>query len=171
MASCPTILNPMDCSLPVSSVHGDSPGKNSEVGCHFPSPGHLPNQGVEPMSLRYPSLEDRFFTNSTTGEGNFVLCRMIRQNKQGMEQWVREKGIIFKMMLREGVFSIDTCLWASQQNPFWLNLCFAHSHSMQSMSILDTQRVCKGSPKKKGDSKVSSSSNKVQTWEQWAVTS
>ena len=25
----------MDCSLPGSSVHGDSPGKNTRVGCHF----------------------------------------------------------------------------------------------------------------------------------------
>ena len=25
----------MDCSPPVSSVHGDSPGKNTGVGCHF----------------------------------------------------------------------------------------------------------------------------------------
>ena len=32
--SCPTLCNPMDCSLPGSSVHGDSPGKNTGVGCH-----------------------------------------------------------------------------------------------------------------------------------------
>ena len=30
-----SIYNPMDCSLPDSSVHGDSPGKNTGVGCHF----------------------------------------------------------------------------------------------------------------------------------------
>ena len=28
------ILQPMDCNLPGSSVHGDSPGKNTGVGCH-----------------------------------------------------------------------------------------------------------------------------------------
>ena len=32
--SCPTLGDPVDCSLPGSSVHGDSPGKNSGVGCH-----------------------------------------------------------------------------------------------------------------------------------------
>ena len=31
---CPTLCNPMDCSPPGSSVHGDSPGKNTEVSCH-----------------------------------------------------------------------------------------------------------------------------------------
>ena len=32
--SCPTLCNPVDCSLQGSSVHGDSPGKNTGVGCH-----------------------------------------------------------------------------------------------------------------------------------------
>ena len=32
--SCPTLCDPMDCSPPGSSVHGDSPGKNTGVGCH-----------------------------------------------------------------------------------------------------------------------------------------
>ena len=30
----PTLCDPMDCSLPGSSVHGDSPGKNTGIGCH-----------------------------------------------------------------------------------------------------------------------------------------
>ena len=29
---CPTLCDPMDCSPPGSSVHGDSPGKNIEMG-------------------------------------------------------------------------------------------------------------------------------------------
>ena len=29
-----TFCNPMDCSPPGSSVHGDSPGWNTDVGCH-----------------------------------------------------------------------------------------------------------------------------------------
>ena len=28
------LCDPMDCSPPGSSVHGDSPGKNTRVGCH-----------------------------------------------------------------------------------------------------------------------------------------
>ena len=28
------LQNPMNCSPPDSSVHGDSPGKNTGVGCH-----------------------------------------------------------------------------------------------------------------------------------------
>ena len=34
-----------DCSLPGSSVHGDSPGKNTGYGLPCPPPGDLPNSG------------------------------------------------------------------------------------------------------------------------------
>ena len=42
-------LQPMDCSPPVSSVHGtDYPGKNSAVGCHFLLQGIFPTQESNP---------------------------------------------------------------------------------------------------------------------------
>ena len=34
LQSCLTLCNPMDCSPPGSSVHKNSPGKNTGVGCH-----------------------------------------------------------------------------------------------------------------------------------------
>ena len=45
---CPTFCNPVDCSLPSSSVHGDSPGKNTGVGCHALLQGLFPTQGSNP---------------------------------------------------------------------------------------------------------------------------
>ena len=33
--SCPTPRDPMDCSLPGSSILGIFPGKNTGMGCHF----------------------------------------------------------------------------------------------------------------------------------------
>ena len=42
--SCLTLCNPMDCSLPDSSVHGDSSGKNTGVGCHACLQGIFPTQ-------------------------------------------------------------------------------------------------------------------------------
>ena len=44
--SCPALCSLMDCSLSGSSVHGNSPGKNSGVR----SPGDLPNPGIKPRS-------------------------------------------------------------------------------------------------------------------------
>ena len=42
---CLTLCNPMDCSLPGSSVHGDSLGKNTEVSCHALLQGIFLSQG------------------------------------------------------------------------------------------------------------------------------
>ena len=43
--SCPALYDPMDCSQPGSSVHGDSPSKNTEVGYHAFLLGIFPTQG------------------------------------------------------------------------------------------------------------------------------
>ena len=44
----------MDCSLPGSSVHADTPGKNTGVSCHALLQGNLPNPGIE--EARSPTL-------------------------------------------------------------------------------------------------------------------
>ena len=46
--SCPTLCDPMDCSPPASSVHGDSPCKNTGVGCLALLQGTFPIQGSNP---------------------------------------------------------------------------------------------------------------------------
>ena len=46
--SCPTLCEPVDCSLPGSSVHSDSPGKNTRLGCHALLQGIFPTQGSNP---------------------------------------------------------------------------------------------------------------------------
>ena len=43
--SCPTLCG---CDLPGSSVLGDSPGKDTEVGCHTLLQGIFPAQGLNP---------------------------------------------------------------------------------------------------------------------------
>ena len=51
LQSCPTLCDPMDCSPPGSSVHGDSSGKNTGVGCHALLQGIFPTQGSNPRFL------------------------------------------------------------------------------------------------------------------------
>ena len=48
---CLTLCDPMDFSLPGSSVHGDSPGKNIGSGCHARLQGIFSTQGLNPGSL------------------------------------------------------------------------------------------------------------------------
>ena len=45
---CPTLCDPMDCSPPGCWVHGDSPGKNTGMGCHAFLQGIFPTQGLNP---------------------------------------------------------------------------------------------------------------------------
>ena len=55
--SCPTLCDPMDGSLPGSFVHGDSPGKNTGMGCHALLQGIFPTQGSNPgLKHRSPAL-------------------------------------------------------------------------------------------------------------------
>ena len=51
-----------------SSVHGDSPGKNTGVGCQALHQGNLSNAGIEPTCLTSPSLAGGFFTTRATWE-------------------------------------------------------------------------------------------------------
>ena len=44
---CLILCEPMDCSLQVSSINRDSPGKNTGVGSPFLLQGILPTQGLD----------------------------------------------------------------------------------------------------------------------------
>ena len=56
--SCLTLCDPMDCSPPCSSVHGDSSGKNIGVDCHTLLQGIFPTQNLTQVSC----IAGRFFT-------------------------------------------------------------------------------------------------------------
>ena len=46
LQSCPTLGDPVGCSLFDSSVQGDSVGRNTGVGCHALLQGIFPTQGL-----------------------------------------------------------------------------------------------------------------------------
>ena len=63
--SCPTLCNPMDCSLPVFSIHGDSPGKNYWSGWPCPPPRAFTNPMIEPRS---PTLQAESLPSEPPGK-------------------------------------------------------------------------------------------------------
>ena len=67
---CPTFCNPIDCSPPGSSVHGDSSGKNNEGGCSFLLQGIFPTQGSNPGLLHCRLI---FFYQLSYQESPFSL--------------------------------------------------------------------------------------------------
>ena len=69
LRSCLTLCDPMDCSPSGSSVHGDSPGKNTGVGCHALLQGILLTERSNLHLLqKSPALAGGFFTTSATEE-------------------------------------------------------------------------------------------------------
>ena len=62
--SCPTLSDPMDCSPPGSSTMGFS-RQEYWSGSPLPSPGDLPDPGIEPRS---PSLQADALTSEPPGK-------------------------------------------------------------------------------------------------------
>ena len=62
--SCLTLCDPMDCSLPSSSVHGILQTKYWS-GLPFPSPGDLSDPRIEPRS---PTLQEDALTSHPPGK-------------------------------------------------------------------------------------------------------
>ena len=60
-----SLCGPVECSSPGSSVHGIFQARNTGGGC-IPTPGDLPDPGIEPVSLALPALAGGFFTPSAT---------------------------------------------------------------------------------------------------------
>ena len=52
-----TLCDPVDCSLPDFSVHGEFPRQKQWTGLPFPPPGDLPDPGIEPLSPESPVLQ------------------------------------------------------------------------------------------------------------------
>ena len=81
--SCPTICNPMDYSLPGSSVRGISQARILEWVA-ISSPGDLPNPGIKPRSLALKAVActgGRFFTNWATREVLLFWGHNIKSSK------------------------------------------------------------------------------------------
>ena len=74
--SCPTPCDPMD-PLPGCSVHGDSPGKNTEVGYHTLLQGVFPTQG---LNLGLPHCRR-------------ILYPLRHWESQQGEKWIRTNSI------------------------------------------------------------------------------
>ena len=58
---CPTLFYPVNHTQPGSSVHGNSPSKNTGVGCHALLQGIFPTQGLNCKSLM-SIAEFKFFS-------------------------------------------------------------------------------------------------------------
>ena len=112
----------MDCSLPGSPVHGDSPGKNTGVDCHFLLPGDLLDPRIEPESLASPALAGRFFTTSATWEApskEYIKYLNILQTAMQDSLW-------FKMYCQKSLKDCQSQIHMCPPQSFWYQLWSYH---------------------------------------------
>ena len=80
--SCQTLLWPRGLWPLQAPLQWDSPGKNTEVGCHFLLQGNLPDPGTKSES---PALAGGLFTTQPTSEAPFspVTCQAKQDTAKG----------------------------------------------------------------------------------------
>ena len=73
--SCPTLCDPMDCSLLGSSgVPWNSPGKDTRLGCHSLLQRNLPDPGIKPGS---PTLQADSLPSEPPGKPKHRWCWVV----------------------------------------------------------------------------------------------
>ena len=75
-----TLCDPMDCHLPGSSVHGNSPSKNAGVGSHSLLGGIFPTQGSNPVSCTGGRFLTIIWTTRKARVHMYVLMFVVLQS-------------------------------------------------------------------------------------------
>ena len=82
------LCDPMNCSPPGSSVHGILQQKYWR-GVPSPSPGDLPDPGIEPASLVPPAWAGGFFTTAPPGLCLSPTRADARSRREDLHPWQR----------------------------------------------------------------------------------
>ena len=85
--SCPTLCDPIDSSLPGSSVYGYSPGKNTGVDCHALLQGIFSSQG---LSQGLPHRKQILCW--VTGEAHTTIAEFLGKGGVKAGNVAKEKG-------------------------------------------------------------------------------
>ena len=125
LQSCLTLCEPMDCSLPGSSVHEILEARILEWLPLLP-PGDLPDPGMDPMSLVSPAMAGRFFTTeppekpSISPKGNSTSVLHTIKNK-----WLQ---VVKFFSVYQYLVSLPQCSFPSINSPhcFSAKLSFLH---------------------------------------------
>ena len=115
----PTPYDPMDCSPPDFSVHRDSLGNNTGMGCHALLQGIFPTQGLK------PGLHHHTFT-SCLSQTELNRVPLLGSKNCEMQRLKDSWGKFFrvKVLLLEWRMGLD--LEAS-----WIHLSPSHSEQLQ----------------------------------------
>ena len=82
--SCPALCDPVNCSMPGSSLSMEFSRQESWSGLPLPSPGDLPNPGIKPRS---PALAGGFFTTEPHGKPSVGDVSLKKKKKKSDPKW------------------------------------------------------------------------------------
>ena len=96
---CPTLCDPMNCRPPGSSIHGDSPGKNTGVGCHALLQRIFPNQRSNPGLPHYKQILYRLSHQEpkNTGVGSLSLLQRIFLTQESNQSLLHCRWILYQL--------------------------------------------------------------------------
>ena len=108
----------MDCSPPGSTVHGDSPGKNTGVGFHALLQGIFPTQRLNPGLLHY-----RWILYCLSHQGSPRILEWVAQQfSRGSSQPRNWTGV---SCIAGRFFSS----WTTREALFWVSICYLNSRN------------------------------------------
>ena len=91
---CPTLCDPMDCSLSMDPLSMGFSRQEYRSGLPFPPPRDLPDPGIEPVSLVSPALAGRFFTTALPGKPQVYIKQLTNRIQcENREESQRKLGI------------------------------------------------------------------------------
>ena len=91
--SCPTLCDPMDCSLPAPLSMGFS-GLEYCSKLPYPPPGDLPNPGIKPVTLKSSALQ--------AGSLSPTKVCFATTNKSHSSQSMKKKKVLIVMKVSTG---------------------------------------------------------------------
>ena len=122
LQSCLTLCNPMDCSLPGSSVHGNSSDKNIGVGCHALLQGIFLTQGSNPCILWLLHLKWIHY-HWATGEANSLSSPLLLLFGSSHSHYYHESLFCNSMSSHQSSSREDSYQWDSRKIPKWFDKC------------------------------------------------
>ena len=101
------LCNTMNCTTPGYSIHGDSSGKNTGVGCHALLQGNLPHPGIK---LRSPALQVNSLLSEppgkpkNTGVGSLSLLQGIFPTQESTRGLLHCRWILYQLSYQGSPF-------------------------------------------------------------------
>ena len=116
--SCLTFCNPLDCSLPGSSVHRDSLGKNTGVCCHALLSRIFPTQGSN-TGLPYCGqivLSEPPGKPKNIGVGSLSLLQEIFPTQESNQGLLHCRQILYQLSYQGSMVVIGDSKWLMVKN-------------------------------------------------------